>query len=109
MTKTCNKCSEEKSLEEFYKGRNDCKVCNNAIRKANYDKTKDGNHYVYYLPEPHYCGVTDNLEKRISIHKARGKNVEGWRVLYSSPNKSEAYHHEAMFQGVLGMNGLNYK
>ena len=65
--------------------------------------------YVYYIPSDHYCGLTNDLPRRRSWHKHMGTDVEGFRVLYHSMDKSSAAYHEAMFQGVLGIHGVNVK
>jgi hypothetical protein len=72
-------------------------------------KKQDG-YFVYYLPEEHYCGITNNLSGRESSHRnTENRNTENMMVLFHSMDRSIAAHHEAMFQSVLGMNGLNYK
>jgi len=71
---------------------------------------KDEGYYVYYLPEEHYCGITNNLYQRESSHRNTAlKNTNNMTVLFHSMDKSIAAHHEAMFQSVLGINGLNYQ
>ena len=75
-----------------------------AKRKAKRDV---GYYTVYYLPKEHYCGITKmNVEYRMHQHKSKGKNVEGWRVMFCSEDKLEAYHYESLYHGVLGVNGL---
>ena len=75
-----------------------------ATRK---EKRDSGYYTVYYLPNEHYCGVTSmSPEFRMAFHKHKGKNTNDWRVLYCSIDKKEAYYHESLFHGVLGMEGL---
>ena len=67
-------------------------------------------YYVYYIPSVHYCGVTNHLSVRMSQHKTvEGIDTEGWRVLYASKDPKEAAYHEALFQSVLAIEGVNYK
>jgi predicted GIY-YIG superfamily endonuclease len=71
-------------------------------------KVNDG-YYVYYLPEEHYCGITNNLYQRESSHRnTAGKNTNNMTILFHSMDRNIAAHHEAMFQSVLGIGGLNY-
>ena len=80
-----------------------------------YDKQFDGNYYVYYLPLHNYCGVTRVLMPRLYNHVAGSGygnhkyDITGWRILYSSPNQKDAHYHEALFQSVLAMEGLDIR
>jgi len=109
-TLTCSKCKSLKSTSEFTprktpRGFNSwCKLCNSSY---NTNKRHDGFYSVYYLVNEHYCGYTKNLERRIKDHNRDGKDCSEIRLLYTSKNKIEAAHHEAMFQSYLGMGGLN--
>ena len=111
----CIKCKVIKETSEFYKDnrrkdgvRAQCKVCCNKYATEYRNSGKA--YLIYYLPNEHYIGVTKerSIYNRMSQHKAKGNNIDGWRVLYASENRAEAYHHEAMYHGVLGFNGLNY-
>ena len=65
--------------------------------------------YVYYLPEENYCGITKNPVDRMRAHRYSGKDTDGWTILYASKNMKDACYHEALFQSVLAMEGLNYR
>ena len=106
LYKKCRVCLVEKLEDMFYKHRRECKSCHNEARKK---REKKHGYFVYYLPHENYCGVTNRLRTRINRHKIENKNIDDWIVLYHSNDAAEAAHHEAMFQSVLGMNGLNYK
>ena len=75
--------------------------------KKNELKTRLDYFAVYYLPEEHYCGVTNNPEKRMIVHKNKGMNVEGWRVLSCHDTLVEARHQENLFHSVLCMEGIS--
>ena len=65
-------------------------------------------YWVYYLPESHYVGMTNNLAVRLSTHKGRdGRCVDNYKLLYHCDCPKTAAYHEALFQSVLGMEGLN--
>jgi hypothetical protein len=107
-SKSCSKCKELKPLKNYAKNRNKkgeqfhramCNTCRNS-------RLKNGYYYIYYLPNENYCGITDYVARRISIHKNNGKNVDNYRLLYCSKDKKEAAYHEILFQSVLAMEGL---
>ena len=59
--------------------------------KEYYNKGKDGLHYVYYIPEHHYIGVTSSLRNRKYSHKnAYGRIIDGIEIVYKTPSRSEA-------------------
>ena len=79
-----------------------------ARRKKQREARQNG-HYVYYVPSIHTVGLTNDLYRREAIYRSDGVDTEGFRVLYHSMDRVEAAHHEALFQSVLGINGLNFK
>ena len=98
---------DKRNWEQEYYQRNKEHIKNRM--KKNRKSSKLDYYLVYYLPEENYVGMTQYPTKRISNHRRKGKNVDGWRVLYCSNDKMEAGYHEALFQSVLGMKGLNIK
>ncbi len=107
-TKQCDKCKKEKPIYKFsnnkvkgkYYPRKTCNLCRvNKIKK-------DGCYYVYYLPQEHYCGITNSLVSRMIDHRKKGKNTDNYRVLYYSKDKKDACYHEALFQSTLAIEGL---
>ena len=97
----------KKEYEKEYYLKNKDKI--DARQREHNKKRKERYYCVYYLPEEHYCGFSIELLRRIGEHRRAGKNVDGWRILYYSKDKTEAAYHEALFQSVLSINGLNYK
>lgn len=114
-SKKCIECGEEKpNTNEYFEFRKDtgktrglCRACRNKKRKLERYNLKDGHYSVYYLPKEHYCGMTDYLDERMRLHKSRGMNTEGWRVLYCTEDEIDCRYHEALFQSTLGMRGLS--
>ena len=52
---------------------------------------KDGYYYVYYLPEEHYVGVTDNVKYRMYNHKcAFNRHVDNVEIVYRHTCRKEA-------------------
>tara|TARA_R110000737_G_scaffold123557_1_gene155625 strand:+ start:480 stop:896 length:417 start_codon:yes stop_codon:yes gene_type:complete len=125
-SKTCRDCKVAKDLSEFYKLKNlaraNCKECcksiskeynkNNKEKKLEWDrnfyKSKTLDHYVvYYLPEENYCGVTNNTNYRMRLHKSHGNNTNNWRVLSTTETLEEALTIESKYHTELGMNGAS--
>jgi hypothetical protein len=129
--RTCGKCNIEKPLNEYNKhpqgqfGRDaTCKKCKAAYareyRKKNPDKIKAGNlkfkkkyleetngYAVYYLPEEHYVGFTNNLRSRMNDHKKRGKSVYGYEVICVCKSPIDAHLYETMLH-QRGYNGFQH-
>lgn len=66
-------------------------------------------HYVYYLPNEHYIGITSqkNPYYRINKHKFLGLNTDGWFVINVFSTREEARHLENMLHSYMGFNGIN--
>ena len=81
----------------------------NNKRQREYRAKRKNGYWVYYLPDYHYCGTTDDIKQRMYLHKQQGRTtaVENHRVLYHCHDRKEAAYKEAMFQSVLAMEGLN--
>ena len=121
MTKTCNRCKENKSLDDFHKNPSSvdgkatkCKVCRNEHNRANRcpvkakqwrESQKDSFYTLYYLPREHYVGVTNYPSKRMTNHRCNGKDTEGYRSLYTFKTKREALDLELKFHKELGFRG----
>ncbi len=126
--KTCSKCKQslpEENFSWFSKKNNKrssrCKPCvkeyylkNNGkdrIRNTpysgnNYSKDyfkrgEDGLQHVYILPEEHYAGTTKNPVKREREHRSSiHRNTEGFRVIYSTPDRQEALELEELLHDM---------
>ena len=63
-----------------------------------YEKTKliDG-FAVYYLPEEHYIGITNNPIKRAKKHRQCGKSTYGMEIIAIFDNPFDAIILEAEF------------
>ncbi len=130
--KFCNKCKQEKSLNDFNRhpksldGKDTiCKVCKREYakeyRKNNPEKIRLDNlkfkkkyleetngYAVYYLPEEHYVGFTNNIRSRINDHNKRGKCTEGYEILCICESPIDAHLYETMFH-QRGYNGFQHK
>ena len=62
-------------------------------------------HWVYYIPNEHYVGVSDKPYRRINHHHKKGWNIANARMLFHSKSRSEAERVEAEFHIMLSCNG----
>ena len=128
MAKTCKVCKKEKAYTEFYKcastadkHQSSCKKCaserNKAWKRSNpnkrenihkrwRDKKISRGHWVYLLPEENYVGVTHFWEAREMDHRSKGKNTDGFRLLYHTQDREEAYELET-FLHDMGYEGMH--
>lgn len=114
-TKVCTNCNIVKSLKDFAVKKDNkstgraarCKECQN-IYLAKWRAADVLDYYmVYYLPEEHYVGITNQPKQRMSDHASHhGRNIEGWKVLYCCKDKYEARIIENRFHDI-GFNGLS--
>ena len=128
--KECSICKEIKCLSMYYKHHRNkdgktyaCKVCILKQRKVQYksnkvkiDKYRDSYRLkekingfaLYYLPEEHYVGFTNNIKSRLRTHKAKGRFTKNYEIIgvYSCP----IYTHllETRLH-LMGYNGFQYK
>jgi len=71
----------------------------------------DGFYSVYYIPNEHYVGMTNNVKFRYKNHKYVAKrDLEGFRVLREFACPHEAHIYETQYH-MMGCNGshLRYK
>jgi len=73
-----------------------------AQRKGYYDSKKDDFYTLYYLPEEHYIGVTNQPKLRMYNHKKKGKHVLDYEVITTFKTKREALDIESL------LHKLNY-
>jgi hypothetical protein len=59
---------------------------------------------VYYIPEEHYVGMSNDIYSRMSKHKHLGKIIDGWEVLICFENPIRAHLMETQLH-LMGYNG----
>ncbi len=106
--KHCYKCGEDKLVEEFYLSKRDgrssrCKSCESIQNKEKYLRNR---HLpcVYYYPEMHYIGVTQNINRRIPEHKSHDNFVGPCEILCYFEREVDAAMMEILFH-MRGYNG----
>lgn len=117
--KQCIKCDAKLPLSDFYKNKKaqdghhpTCKSCQKEAARQRFHNTKEGYWTVYYLPEEHYVGMTNNQTYRNCLHKKNGKSVDGYEVVAKFESAIDAHLFETMLhqRGYHGFgNGGNRK
>ena len=124
MKKVCKKCNYLKPVQDFHPRRDsadgyrseciECKKKDSArqyqFRKETMPRKKsdkDPYYTVYYLPEHHYVGMTNSLNRRIKEHKRKGKIVNGYEIVGRYNNVVEAHLYETMLHAI-GYEGFRY-
>lgn len=110
--KVCTNCKETKYLHLFSK-RSDrsgkyasrCKECRNS-RQKELRKNRFKGTAVYYLPEEHYIGITNDIQERMITHRKRGKLTDGYEILAYYERRVDAHLLETMFH-IRNYNGFN--
>ena len=108
----CGDCAEIIDRSEIKDRRHLCNACfNKRLLKYNNARNKgiitDGKFYLYYLPEEHYIGITNNPKNRIPQHTYRGKIIDGWEIVAEYDNPKLCAFHEALMH-LIGYNGSAY-
>lgn len=117
--KQCKKCGEHKPLTEFYKNSRSkdgidyyCKSCQkegaNKRLNAKWAAGYNGKYAVYYLPEEHYVGMTNNLIRRMHKHGQKSKCTEGYEIIGEYETAIEAHLVETQLH-FMGYEGFHYK
>ena len=91
---------------KLWRQRNKDKVAAMDARKKAKLKTK---HYsLYYMPEEHYIGVTNQLTIRMVNHRCKNKITEGYEVISTFSNKKEALKVEKLYHSIGYIGGRDY-
>jgi hypothetical protein len=82
-------------------------------RKKKYDPNKeskrqrkkylnqcDGYFYVYYLPEEHYVGMTNQVNRRIRYHNSNGKITDNYEILARFKRQVDAHLFETRLHAM---------
>ena len=77
-----------------------------AIQKAFYESNKDGLYTVYYLPEEHYVGQSNNVRSRMRHHKFYDRYIKDVQLLAKFETRKEAKAFEAKLHNM-GYHGKN--
>ncbi len=81
----------------------------NRAAKQRYNNASRTDHTaLYYLPEEHYVGLSNNLRRRLAKHKRMGKITDGYEVIGYFERHVDAHYLETLFH-MRGYNGYQYK
>ena len=77
------------------------------MRKNQKYPRHEGGTFVYYLPEEHYVGVSAShrFPHRMCEHRSKGRDIEGWKILFHSEDRKQAKLVESQFHIILGCEG----
>lgn len=64
-------------------------------------------YYLYYIPEEHYVGVTNDPKRRMQNHRAQGKVAKEWEIILKSKNPKLVAYYEALLH-LIGYEGSSY-
>ena len=106
--KKCYMCGDLKPLAGFYRSKRDghssrCKQCEKLYNHERYMRDKH-QPCVYYYPEMHYVGVTQNISRRHNEHKSHDSFVGDFEILCYFHREVDAVWLETMFH-QRGYNG----
>ena len=90
-----------------WRANNPDKVAAMDARKKAKKKTKF--YSLYYLPEMHYIGITNQLELRMINHRCLDRITEGYEVICTFETKRKALDAERLIQDTYGYNGKAIK
>ena len=84
-----------------------------AYRKKNYNPEKErkrqkqkylqqltGYFYLYYLPEEHYVGITNNMYVRMKHHKYKNKYIEDVEIIAKFERQVDAHLYETKLHSM---------
>ena len=109
-TKQCTCCKEIKNIAEFHKlskgyYKSNCKKCRSNEAKERIASKKNGTHYLYYIPEEHYVGITNQVLTRMSKHRFYNKITDGFEIICEFKSQKQAHLYETLLH-CMGYNGF---
>lgn len=72
----------------------------NARHVKNYAESCDEYFSVYYLPEEHYIGMTNNIKRRIKYHEYSGRITDDFEVLATFKRQVDAHLFETLLHSM---------
>lgn len=110
MERQCKGCGVVKPIKLFpYRKdknvyRHKCKSCWSKKINKRFHEANETIISVYYLPEEHYVGLTNNIPHRMRCHRQKGKLTDNYEILASFERYVDALWFEILFhqRGYLG-------
>jgi hypothetical protein len=65
-----------------------------------YAKSRDEYFSVYYLPEEHYVGMTNNIKNRMKDHRCSGKFIDDFEILATFEKQVDAHLFETLLHSM---------
>ena len=101
-----NKDAEQLKMKEYQIANKERIV---AKRKEYYNSLTDNFYTLYYLPEEHYVGVSNQPKLRMYHHKAKGRYIKDVEIVSTFETKRDALDAERYLHDILGYNGSGIK
>ena len=95
------KAARQKTTAIWRKNNPEAVKAIDARKKA---KAKSKEYSLYYLPEDHYVGVTNQISLRLINHKIKGKHILEYEIIGVFKSKKEALRTERYLHSI-GYNG----
>ena len=95
---------KQASLKKYYLANKERFKLSNEKRRV---ENTDSFYTLYYLPEEHYIGVTNQPRLRVFNHKHSGRHTLDLEVVCTFSNKKDALLCERLFHSI-GYNGAGY-
>ena len=108
MEKTCRSCGRvlEDTKHNFEHNRRRCRTCRRKDARQVIRDMKSEFTSVYYIPEHHYVGITDNIVNRMRMHKKNNFITEDYEIIANFERRVDAHYLETLFH-MRGYNGFN--
>lgn len=97
-----------KRTEYFREYRRKNKEALNKNTKSYYERQTTNGHYVYYLPEEHYVGMTNYLKRRMHQHRKNGRCTEGMEIVACFERGVDAHYLETLLH-MRGYDGFTHQ
>lgn len=112
--RTCSKCKTEyKATRKYFPPngkylRSECRECfRKTVAKSITKSAHNGIYYLYYLPEEHYIGITNQVPRRMVQHKYQGKITTDYEIIMEHTNPLYLSLMEALMH-YIGYRGSHY-
>ena len=104
----CTSCgrAQIKANHNFEYNRRKCRSCRRRESRQRVRDAKSDLTSVYYIPEHHYVGITDNVVNRMRVHKNNDFITEDYEIIANFERRVDAHYLETLLH-MRGYNGFN--
>lgn len=105
MAKTAEQKTKWNAYMREYNRKNYDPVKEKVRSQKKYSNNRTEGFSVYYLPEEHYVGMTNNLNRRLSHHKHTGKIIDNFEIVCYFKRQVDAHLYETWLH-AMGYHGF---